>query len=121
AYTEAGATVLRDLFTEDRGGYVVELGRAGGLSAIPCNLIVWAVPGAMIGAVAGAHFALGGSTPSPRSRRSKSGSFAKINLPSSSDCVRSRLHASISTGYDLGRTEVPQGHLLGRFALRRRR
>lgn len=54
AYAEAGGTVVRDLFTEDRGGYVVELGRAGGLSAIPWNLIVWAVPGATIGAVAGA-------------------------------------------------------------------
>jgi uncharacterized membrane protein YfcA len=28
----------------------------GGLSAIPWNLIVWGVPGAMIGAIIGTHF-----------------------------------------------------------------
>lgn len=33
--------------------HLVELGRTGGLAAIPWNLIAWAVPGAMIGAIVG--------------------------------------------------------------------
>lgn len=35
--------------------HLIELWRAGGFSAIPWNLIVWAVPGAIIGAVVGTH------------------------------------------------------------------
>jgi uncharacterized membrane protein YfcA len=35
--------------------HLVELGREGGLAAIPWNLLVWAVPGAIIGALVGTH------------------------------------------------------------------
>jgi uncharacterized membrane protein YfcA len=35
--------------------HLVELGMHGGLSAIPWNLIVWAVPGSIVGAIIGAH------------------------------------------------------------------
>jgi uncharacterized membrane protein YfcA len=43
AATVAGAAIT----------HLVELGRHGGLSAIPWNLLVWAVPGAVVGAVIG--------------------------------------------------------------------
>ncbi len=35
--------------------HMIQLAASGGLSAIPWNLIVWAVPGAIIGAVVGTH------------------------------------------------------------------
>lgn len=43
AATVAGAAVT----------HLVELGRQGGFSAIPCNLLVWAVRGAVVGAFVG--------------------------------------------------------------------
>jgi uncharacterized membrane protein YfcA len=36
--------------------HFVQLAVAGGLSAIPWNVLVWAVPGAMTGAIIGTHF-----------------------------------------------------------------
>lgn len=36
--------------------HLIQLASSGGLAAIPWNLIVWGVPGAIIGAIIGTHF-----------------------------------------------------------------
>ncbi|MDP8931812.1 MAG: sulfite exporter TauE/SafE family protein [Actinomycetota bacterium] len=58
--------------------HLVELAREGGLSAIPWNLVVWAVPGAAIGAFIGTH--LQGRVSEDAARRFFSGLFLAIGL-----------------------------------------
>jgi uncharacterized membrane protein YfcA len=54
------------------------IAREGGLSAVPWNLIVWAVPGAVIGAVLGTR--LQGKVSEERARRFFSALFAAIGV-----------------------------------------
>lgn len=58
--------------------HLVQLGLEGGLAAIPWNLLVWAVPGAVVGAFLGTW--LQGRIPERATRRFFSGLFAVIGL-----------------------------------------
>lgn len=58
--------------------HLAELARTGGLVTIPWNLIVWAVPGAVLGAIAGTH--LQGRIPQRAARRFFAGLFAAIGV-----------------------------------------
>lgn len=58
--------------------HLVELAREGGLSAIPWNLLVWAVPGAVIGAFVGTR--LQGRVSEDAARRFFSGLFLAIGV-----------------------------------------
>lgn len=58
--------------------HLAALARAGGLTAIPWNLIVWAVPGAVIGAVLGTH--LQGRVPQRAARRFFAVLFGAIGM-----------------------------------------
>ncbi|MDP8969856.1 MAG: sulfite exporter TauE/SafE family protein, partial [Actinomycetota bacterium] len=58
--------------------HLVELAREGGLSAIPWHLLVWAVPGAVIGAFIGTR--LQGRVSEDAARRFFSGLFLTIGI-----------------------------------------
>jgi uncharacterized membrane protein YfcA len=58
--------------------HLVELLREGGVGAIPWNLIVWAVPGAIIGALVGTRFQ--GKVSEKLARRFFAALFAAIGL-----------------------------------------
>ena len=58
--------------------HLVQLDIEGGLSAIPWNLIVWAVPGAIIGALIGTR--LQGRVSERVARRFFSGLFGAIGI-----------------------------------------
>lgn len=58
--------------------HLVQLAGEGGLSAVPWNLIVWAVPGAVVGAVLGTR--LQGRVSEATSRRFFSAMFAAIGV-----------------------------------------
>jgi uncharacterized protein len=58
--------------------HLVELLREGGVAAIPWNLIVWAVPGAVIGAFVGTRFQ--GKVSEKVARRFFAGLFAAIGI-----------------------------------------
>jgi uncharacterized membrane protein YfcA len=58
--------------------HLVQLANEGGFTAIPWNLIVWGVPGAMIGATAGTH--LQGQVSERATRLFFSGLFAAIGV-----------------------------------------
>lgn len=66
ASTVAGAAIT----------HLVELAREGGFAAIPWNLLVWAVPGAVLGAYIGTH--LQGRIPERAARLFFAGLFAAI-------------------------------------------
>jgi hypothetical protein len=58
--------------------HLVQLVAAGGLAAIPWNLLVWAVPGAVTGAMLGTR--LQGRVPEDTARRFFTGLFLLIGL-----------------------------------------
>ena len=58
--------------------HLVQLVATGGLAAIPWNLLVWAVPGAVTGAMLGTR--LQGRVPEDRARRFFTGLFALIGV-----------------------------------------
>ena len=66
--TVAGATVT----------HLTQLARDGGLAAVPWNLLVWAVPGAVIGAVVGTH--LQGRVPDRAAQLFFAGLFGLIGM-----------------------------------------
>ncbi len=67
------ATVLGAALT-----HLVELAREGGFAAIPWNLLVWAVPGAVVGAVLGTR--LQGRVPEVAAKRFFAGLFGLIGV-----------------------------------------
>jgi uncharacterized membrane protein YfcA len=68
-----GATVAGAAVT-----HVIQLLREGGLTAVPWNLLVWAVPGAVVGAVVGTH--LQGRVPDRAAQLFFAGLFAVIGM-----------------------------------------
>lgn len=58
--------------------HLVELSREGGFAAIPWNLLAWAVPGAVIGAILGTH--LQGRIPERATQRFFAGLFGLIGV-----------------------------------------
>lgn len=58
--------------------HMFELAREGGFAAIPWNLLVWAVPGAVIGALLGSR--LQGRIPERRSQQFFAGLFGLIGV-----------------------------------------
>ncbi len=70
-----GATVAGAAIT-----HLTQLVRDGGLAAVPWNLLVWAVPGAVIGAVVGTH--LQGRVPDRAAQLFFAALFGLIGMPS---------------------------------------